>query len=167
MNLTVDNKQPLLIVIADDDEDDRFLTQKALRQCDFSHKLHFCEDGVELLDFLNNCLAQNPAVKTSKSCPVPSLILLDLNMPRKNGFETLAAIRKHPTMYYIPVIVFTTSHSEEDINRCYELGANAFLSKPASFEEMTSNIASLLSFWLNMAKLPTLKKHHPCLRSSE
>src|SRR6266404_8838458 len=114
----------IVILMAEDDADDRLLAQDALTECRLASDLHFVENGEELLDYLHRRgkYAQSPA-------PRPGLILLDLNMPRKDGREALREIKMDPDLRRIPVIVLTTSKADTDISQIYELGANSFIAK--------------------------------------
>src|SRR5205807_5292916 len=119
---------------ADDDDDDRLLAQDALRESKLEGDLRFVENGEELLDYLNHRgKYQNPA-----DAPRPALILLDLNMPRKDGREALREIKADPELKRIPVVVLTTSKAETDVGTIYELGANSFISKPFQFEALVN-----------------------------
>ncbi|MGZ5245543.1 MAG: response regulator [Flavitalea sp.] len=141
--------QKLFILIAEDDADDRFLLQTVFDERGYADKLEFVENGVELLDYLNQ--------KTGSSngdTEFPSFILLDLNMPKKDGREALKEIKQHPIYKKIPVIVFTTTKSEHEIRRCYELGANTYVVKPVSFEALIRVIDEIRSYWLNTAASP-------------
>src|SRR5262245_28951056 len=114
----------LQILIAEDDADDRFLLKTAFKQCGYSNIIKFVENGVELIHSLRNS-AENNTGET-----LPNLIMLDLNMPKKDGREVLQEIKEDKLLKKIPVIVFTTTKNENEINRCYELGANSYIVKP-------------------------------------
>ena len=134
-------KKTNLIVFADDDADDRLLLQEAFEENNLKCTLYFVEDGVELLDYLE----QNGTV--------PSLILLDINMPRKDGKQILQEIKSSIQWRHIPVIMFTTSKSQEDIRKCYDLGANSFIVKPSSFENLLSVTNIIGEYWMNTVSL--------------
>lgn len=134
-------KKTNLIVFADDDADDRLLLQEAFEENNLKCTLYFVEDGVELLDYLE----QNGTV--------PSLILLDINMPRKDGKQILQEIKSSIQWRHIPVIMFTTSKSPEDIRKCYDLGANSFIVKPSSFENLLSVTNIIGEYWMNTVSL--------------
>ena len=134
-------KKTNLIVFADDDADDRLLLQEAFEENNLKCTLYFVEDGVELLDYLE----QNGTV--------PSLILLDINMPRKDGKQILQEIKSSIQWRHIPVILFTTSKSPEDIRKCYDLGANSFIVKPSSFENLLSVTNIIGEYWMNTVSL--------------
>jgi len=123
------------ILIAEDDHDDRFLLKLAFEENGFNDRLCFMENGVDLLDALNTLL------KTRE--PLPHLILMDMNMPKKGGAETLTEIRKHPYLQHIPVVIFSTTVNVQEKNRCLELGANAYISKPDSYEKLIGTIAEI------------------------
>jgi CheY-like chemotaxis protein len=141
--------QKLFILIAEDDADDRFLLQTVFDERGYTDKLEFVENGVELLEFL-----QNKTDGNSSENNFPAFILLDLNMPKKDGREVLKEIKQHPLYKKIPVIVFTTTKSEHEIRRCYELGANTYVVKPVSFEALIKVIDEIRNYWLNTASTP-------------
>lgn len=137
----------LFILIAEDDADDRFLLQTVFEEKNFTERVHFVENGVELIDYLDKIAQTKPYV-------FPKIILLDLNMPKKDGREALKEIKQHPLYRKIPVIVFTTTKSEHEINRCYELGANTYIVKPVSFDKLIKVMEDLREYWLNTASIP-------------
>lgn len=139
--------RPMTILMADDDEDDRLLAKEAFAECGLDVDLHFVEDGEELLDYLHG---RGPWAES----PMPSLILLDLNMPRKDGRETLAAIRENPAFRRIPVLVITTSKAEEDVQRSYDLGVSSFLSKPTTYESLCVLAREITHYWFETVRLP-------------
>jgi len=139
----------VVILMADDDADDRLLAQDALAECQLATELHFVENGEELMDYLTR------RGKYSKAnAPRPSLILLDLNMPRKDGREALREIKMDPELKRIPVVVLTTSKADTDVSRIYELGANSFIAKPVAFDSLVNVMKILSSYWLNIVELP-------------
>ena len=142
-----------LILIADDDEDDRMLTKEAFDENFEEKEIRFVNDGVELLDYLRrkNKYA-NPA-----SSPRPSIILLDLNMPKMDGREALREIKSDPKLRTIPVVILTTSKAEQDIIKTYELGVNCFITKPVSFTVFLEVTRTLGHYWFDIVKLPNLK----------
>ncbi|MGD9155498.1 MAG: response regulator [Bacillota bacterium] len=142
--------QKNIILIADDDPDDRLLIKEAFEESNWTKPLHFVEDGVELLDYLFRRGKYADLVEE----PLPDLILLDLNMPRKNGIEALETIKSDPELKTIPIIVFTTSKAEEDILRSYNLGVNSFITKPVSFDLLVDLTRSLAKYWFEIVKLP-------------
>ena len=134
-----------IILIADDDDDDCYLVKSAFEDCKIENPLAFAQNGLEALDYLGTPqLGENNV----------GLIILDLNMPKMDGRETLKRLKESLTWRRIPVIVMTTSKALEDINSCYELGANCYITKPTSFDELSELVASVGSFWLRTAVLP-------------
>lgn len=138
---------PIVILLADDDEDDRMMTRKAFERHRLANDFHTVNDGEELLDFLRRR-------GTYKNAPRPGLILLDLNMPRKDGREALHEIKADPSLRTIPVVVLTTSSEEEDILRTYDLGANSYITKPVGFESLVKIVETLGAYWFQVVKLP-------------
>jgi len=142
--------KPITILMADDDPDDRLLAKEAFEESRLKNDLYFVEDGVELLDFLH----RRDKFSDAGSSPKPGLILLDLNMPRKDGREALEEIKSDPCLRRIPIVVLTTSSAEEDIIRSYELGVSAYIRKPVTFEGLTSVIRSTGTFFIEIVELP-------------
>lgn len=140
-------KSEPLVLMADDDEDDRLLMQDAFRRNKFERALHFVEDGEQLLDYLRR---RGPWA----DAPRPDLILLDLNMPRKDGREALREIKADPELRSIPVVVMTTSRAEADVQGSYEAGANSFIAKPANFESLQEVTRYLRDYWFKLVELP-------------
>src|SRR5690242_18555519 len=124
----------VVILMADDDADDRDMTREAFEASHLLNDLRFVVDGVELMDYLH----QKGKYSEPKSSPRPGLILLDLNMPKKDGREALAEIKADPRLADIPVIVLTTSKEEEDIHRSYMLHANSYITKPVTFQSLVA-----------------------------
>ncbi|MEL6923593.1 MAG: response regulator [Bacteroidota bacterium] len=143
-------KQPLTILIADDDEEDRLLTQEALQECEFPNVLVFAENGEEALDYL----MLRGKFSERKKHQLPHLILLDLNMPRKDGREVLTEIRSNPLLKSIPVVALTTSSAPEDIRKMYTLGVNSYITKPVTFDELVAAMRSLKQYWYDVVSLP-------------
>jgi CheY-like chemotaxis protein len=139
----------LQILIAEDDADDRYLIGTAFTEKGYSEKIDFVENGVELLSYLDNILLTNPDEKN-----LPCVILLDLNMPKKDGREALKELKQHPIFKKIPVIVFTTTKNEIEIKRCYELGANSYVVKPLTFDELLMVVENIRSYWFKTASIP-------------
>jgi len=142
--------KPVVILMADDDADDRLLAKDALAECRIPGELQFVENGEELLDYLlrRGSYAQPP------SLPRPGLILLDLNMPKKDGREALREIKAHPDLRKIPVVVLTTSKVDTDISEIYDLGANSFISKPVTFDALVNVMKVLGNYWCEVVELP-------------
>jgi CheY-like chemotaxis protein len=138
------------ILMADDDEDDRLLTRDALNESKVLNEFHSVEDGIELMRYLR----REAKYSDSERYPQPSLILLDLNMPRMDGREALALIKADPTLRSIPVIILTTSKAEEDMLRGYELGAASYITKPVTFEKLVELMKSLGRYWIEFVELP-------------
>lgn len=147
----MDHKSSVLIVIADDDADDRMLIEDAFRESRLANPLAFVEDGLELLDLLKSRgkYTDRPANQR------PGLILLDLNMPRMDGRTALSHIKSDPDLRRIPVVVLTTSKAEEDILRTYDLGVNSFISKPVTFDDLVEIVRTLGHYWFEIVELPT------------
>ncbi|GHO87368.1 response regulator [Dictyobacter formicarum] len=150
------NSSSIVILMADDDEDDILLTQKALKKGKLLNTLYSVSDGEELLDYL---LHRNKyADADASTAPLPGLILLDLNMPKKDGREALREIKNHPELRDIPIVVFTTSKAEEDIYRSYKLGVNSFITKPVTFEKLIEVMQALGKYWFEVVTLPGKSK---------
>ena len=145
------NKIPITILICDDDEDDRMLTQQALEGAHVSNDLRFVEDGEQLLDYLYQ--RGEFGGETGKA-PRPGLILLDLNMPKMDGREALKRIKDDPTLCDIPVVVLSTSRLDQDIIRSYQLGVNSFITKPVTFTGLVDAMNVLGRYWLEIVELP-------------
>lgn len=142
--------QPMVILYADDDPEDRMLAQEAFEESRITNELHFVENGEELIDYLKG----NNKYADRKKYPVPGLILLDLNMPKKDGKEALKDIKSDPELKTIPVVVLTTSSTEEDIHLTYDLGVSSFITKPVTFESLVDTIKTLGKYWFELVKLP-------------
>jgi CheY-like chemotaxis protein len=141
--------KPITILMADDDADDRMLTRDAMQESRLGNCIRFVEDGQELMDYL-----KRTDKYATEDAPRPGLILLDLNMPRKDGRQALQEIKSDPELRRIPVVVLTTSKTEEDILRTYDLGANSFITKPVTFERLVEIIRTLGTYWFNIVELP-------------
>ena len=138
------------ILMADDDPDDRLLAEKALHEYRLKNGIRFVEDGEELMDYLY----RRGKYSAPGAAPTPGLILLDLNMPRKDGREALAEIKRDPVLHKIPVVVLTTSKAEEDIVRAYDLGVNSYITKPVTFQGLAEVMKTLSIYWFEIVKLP-------------
>ena len=143
-------KTSIVILMADDDEDDILLTQKALHQGKLLNELYCVQDGEELLDYLFH---RGDYADVEKA-PRPGVILLDLNMPKKDGREALKEIKANTDLKDIPIVVFTTSKAEEDIYRSYKLGVNSFITKPVTFERLVEVMQMLGKYWFEIVTLP-------------
>ncbi len=142
--------KPITILYADDDAEDRMLVKEAWEESRLANELHFVEDGEELLEYLR----RQGAYANLNGTPLPGMILLDLNMPRKDGREALQEIKGDPRLRSIPVVVLTTSKAEEDILRAYDLGVNSFILKPVTFESLVEITKTLSKYWFEVVELP-------------
>jgi two-component system response regulator len=141
---------PVVILMADDDADDRQMTKEAFEKSHLANDLRFVEDGVELLDYLK----RRGKYTDPASSPRPGLILLDLNMPRKDGREALKEIKADPDLKTIRVVILTTSKAEEDIHRTYDLSAASYITKPVTFQALVEVVQTLGKYWLEIVELP-------------
>jgi CheY-like chemotaxis protein len=141
---------PISILIADDDQDDRLLIREAFEEAHLNNRLDFVENGIELLSYLR----RQGKYDDTKQYFSPSLVLLDLNMPLKDGREALMEIKRDLSLRHIPVIVLTTSKFEEDIIQSYNLGAAGFITKPVSFAGLVEAVSGLGEYWFEIVKLP-------------
>jgi len=144
---------PVPILMADDDEDDRMLTREALEESRLANPLYFVEDGQQLMDYLK----RRGRFADRRAFPDPGLILLDLNMPNKDGRETLLEIKADPVLRQIPIIVLTTSNTESDVLKSYNLGASSYITKPVEFEKLVEVIRSLGNYWFSIVELPPIE----------
>jgi CheY-like chemotaxis protein len=144
------HSRPVSILMADDDELDRRMVQKALAKSRLANELVCVKDGEELMDYL----LHRGEYADAQRFPRPGVLLLDLNMPRKNGQEALEEIRANPGLCSLPVVVLTTSEDEIDILRSYQLGANSYITKPVTFEALVEVIRSLGNYWFTIVELP-------------
>ena len=143
-------RSPITILLADDDEDDLQVVKEALQKNRLGNDIRTTGDGEELLDYL---LRRGRYTDPSGS-PRPGLILLDLNMPKKDGREALAEIKTNPDLRQIPIIVLTTSKAEEDVFRSYQLGVNSFITKPVTLAGLTESMQVLSQYWFEIVELP-------------
>jgi CheY-like chemotaxis protein len=139
--------RPVEILLVEDNPGDVRLTTEAFREARVCNRIHTVSDGVEAMAFLNR-------EGSYTNVPCPDLILLDLNLPRKDGREVLAAIKSDEKIKHIPVVVLTTSKAEEDIIRSYELQANCFVSKPVELDQFITTMKAVGDLWLAIVKLP-------------
>jgi len=151
MMMQDNHKIPITILICDDDEDDRMLTQQALEDAHISNELRFVEDGEQLLDYLYQ---RGQFSGETGAAPRPGLILLDLNMPKMDGREALQRIKSDATLIDIPVVVLTTSGLDADVIRSYRLGVNSFITKPVTFSGLVEAMNVLGRYWLEIVELP-------------
>ncbi|WP_018982040.1 response regulator [Salinimonas chungwhensis] len=148
--MTAKEALPINILMADDDEDDRLLTLDALKESRVLNNLFCVEDGVELLEFLR----REGKYSDPADSPRPSLILLDLNMPRMDGREALQEIKSDPALRSIPVVILTTSKEEEDMLRGYDLGCASYITKPVNFDGLVDLMRALGRYWIEFVELP-------------
>jgi CheY-like chemotaxis protein len=142
--------QSIIILMADDDADDRYLAADALKEARLKNEMRFVSDGEELLEYLQ-CRGQYADPNTA---PRPGLILLDLNMPRKDGREALQEMKQDPNLRRIPVVVLTTSKAEEDILQSYDMGVSGYITKPVSFEGLIEVMRIIGRYWFEIVELP-------------
>jgi CheY-like chemotaxis protein len=142
--------RPITILLVDDDDEDLQMTKEALRESRLGNDLRTAQDGEELMDYLLRRGHYSDAAES----PKPGLILLDLNMPKKDGREALAEIKANPDLRKIPVIVLTTSKAEEDIFRTYDLGVNSFITKPVTFSGLVEAMRVVSQYWFEIVELP-------------
>jgi len=147
------NGSPATILLVEDNEGDARLAKEALKDGKINNELHHVKDGVEAMQYLKREGAFN-----ADNAPRPDIILLDLNMPRMDGRETLEAINQIPNLASIPIIILTTSQNEEDIVRSYDLNANCFITKPVDFDQFIYMVHSIKEFWLTVVSLPHVKE---------
>ncbi len=144
------NLEPITILMADDDPDDRLLVEDAFEEVQLENAFAFVEDGEQLMDYLH----QRGAYRELAGSPPPGLILLDLNMPKKDGRQALREIKEDPDLRSIPVVILTTSQAEEDILRSYNLGANSFIVKPVTFDKLVDIIRKVTNYWFQIVRRP-------------
>jgi CheY-like chemotaxis protein len=143
--------KPITILYADDDAEDRMLVRDAWAENRLANQLHFVEDGEELMDYLR----RRGQYTHLAGEPLPGMILLDLNMPRKDGREALQEIKADPRLRSIPVVILTTSKADEDILRAYDLGVNSFILKPVTFDSLVEITRTLSKYWFEVVELPS------------
>ena len=146
-------KNSIVILMADDDEDDRLMAKEAFSEVKLLNSFYTVNDGEELMDYLY----RRGKYSDPSTSPRPGLILLDLNMPKKDGREALKEIKADPNLRTIPVVVLTTSKAEEDILRSYDLGVNSFIVKPVTFESLVEVMKTLAKYWFEIVELPPVK----------
>ncbi|HCK20993.1 MAG TPA: response regulator [Bacteroidetes bacterium] len=151
--MIADNAEIMNVLLVEDNPGDIRLTQEAFKEGTVPKELHVVKDGVEALEFLR---------KQGKFAlsPTPDIILLDLNLPRKDGREVLAEVKTDEVLRFIPVIVLTTSDSEQDITKAYSLYANCFITKPVDLDQFIFIIRQIEIFWFQVIKLPNINKQH-------
>jgi CheY-like chemotaxis protein len=145
-----EKKRSVVILMADDDEDDRLMAKEAFAEVKLLNDFHTVEDGEELMDYLH----RRGNYADPRFSPRPGIILLDLNMPKKDGREALKEIKADPLLRHIPIVVLTTSKAEEDILRSYDLGVNSFIVKPVTFDQLIDIMKTLTKYWFEIVELP-------------
>jgi CheY-like chemotaxis protein len=150
MNFDSSGLHPIEILLVEDNPGDVDLTREALEEAKVSNRLHVMEDGAKALDFLHKR-------GDYAAAPRPDLILLDLNLPKKDGRQVLAEIKSITELAQIPVVILTTSDADEDILRAYQLHANCYVTKPVNFAQFLKVIKTIEDFWLTVVKLPKRK----------
>lgn len=148
--MTAASTPPFVLLIAEDDPDDRLLVSEALEGTRLGQAIRFVADGEELMDYLR----RRGRYRDPETAPAPRLVLLDLNMPRKDGREVLAEIKADPALRHLPVVAFSTSRADADVRDCYALQANGFISKPPGFRELVETMRRLELYWLDTVTLP-------------
>ena len=141
---------PVKVLLADDDPEDRQLTQNAFIENRLVNELDCVEDGEELMEYLH----RRGRYSKLQNVPLPQLILLDLKMPRKDGYEALKEIRADPDLRRIPIVILSTSAAEGDIQLSYDLGANSYVTKPATFESLMELVKIINHYWFEVVKVP-------------
>ena len=144
--------KPVTILLADDDAEDRELARDALQDSKLANEMRFVVDGQDLIDYLRR---QGRYADPAVDAPRPGIILLDLNMPKKDGREALAEIKADDSLRRIPVVVLTTSNDEQDVLRSYDLGVNSFITKPVTFAGLVEAMSAWSRYWFELVELPT------------
>lgn len=145
------NKNPYLLVVEDSDEDFSALERVLDRHCNFKVNLQRCLDGDEAIDFMNS-----EGDYCDRPKHLPSLMLLDLNLPGTDGREVLKQIKNNPNQRSVPIVVFTTSSNPKDVETCYQFGANSYVIKPMDVRHLKTSICSMVEYWFEVARLPEL-----------
>jgi CheY-like chemotaxis protein len=140
------------MLMVEDDDNDVFFFERALKQAEITHPFYRVRNGEEAIAYLRG---EGP-YRDRAQFPQPRFLLLDLKMPRKNGFEVIEWVRQQPGLRRLPIVVFSSSREYPDVNRAYELGANTYLVKPVKFEELVEMVKALHAFWLGFAEQPTI-----------
>ncbi len=153
--MSSESRRPITILMAEDDPEDAMLVRDALAEARLTNELHCVSDGQELMDYLR----RQGRYTQPLSAPRPGVILLDLNMPRKDGREALQEIRADPALRAIPVVVLTTSTAEEDILRSYGMGANSYITKPVTLQKLVDIMKLIGRYWFEIVELPSTGEH--------
>jgi CheY-like chemotaxis protein len=149
--------QPFDILLVEDNPADVEITIEAFRRSHKGNRVFVCRDGEEALDFL----FRRSQFARAGAAPRPDLILLDLNLPKKNGAEVLEQVKINLNMKDIPVVILTTSDRDEDVSRCYKVGANSYLTKPVQFDDCLKLVEQIQQYWLQVSKPPPKSKPAP------
>jgi CheY-like chemotaxis protein len=144
-------RKPITILLADDDDEDREFTREALQNAHLANEMKFTVDGQDLMDYLRH---EGIYADGTVDAPRPGVILLDLNMPKKDGREALAEIKADESLRRIPVVVLTTSNDEQDVFRSYDLGVNSFITKPVTFGGLVEAMSAWSRYWFELVELP-------------
>ena len=144
-------QRPITILVADDDPDDRQMTEDALREARLANDVRFVADGVELIDYLR----RRGDYASAADAPRPGFVLLDLNMPRMDGREALEVIKADVELRRIPVVILTTSRAEEDVYRSYDLGVAGYIAKPVTFDGLVTAMKDIGRYWFELVELPS------------
>ncbi len=148
--MKVSDGYKLKILMVDDNEDDFETVKRAANKVDFPCELHWCDSGEECINFLHNCLED----EKHGASTMPNIIFMDINMPGLDGKQTLMRIKQNKQLCAIPVLMFTTSASEKDINECYGIGANSYITKPHSYNDLVKIFEVVDRYWMNVSSLP-------------
>jgi CheY-like chemotaxis protein len=147
--MTTDGTRSIVVLMAEDDEEDRMMVRDAMAEAAAGVDLRYVENGEELLDYL-----RNHGRWAGVDAPTPGLVLLDLNMPRKDGREALREMKADPALRALPVIILTTSREEDEVARGYNLGANSFVQKPVTFDGLVTLMRTIGLYWFDTVQLP-------------
>ena len=139
--------QPLEILLVEDNLGDARLIMETMKDGNIQNRMHLAKDGLKGLEYLRSCLQEGGS-------PLPNLVLLDLNLPRMDGWEVLQAIKSDPALKHLPVVILTSSEASEDVRRTYDLSANCYLTKPVGLKTFENMVLSLEHFWSNPVQLP-------------
>jgi CheY-like chemotaxis protein len=147
--MSLESRKSMTLLCAEDDADYRLLTRRALKASRLENDVRFVEDGVELMDYLH----RRGKYSEPGTAPTPGLILLDLNLPRKDGREALEEIKRDPDLRRIPVVILTTSSAEEDVMKTYSLGASSYIRKPVNMTGLVDIMSTLGHYWFDIVEL--------------
>lgn len=150
----MDNESKHVILIVEDSDEDFYTTKRAFNKSNVANKIYRCSDGDEALRYLK----QTDEFQELKNAPIPNIILLDLNLPKKNGRELLKIIKKDPKLMRIPIVILTTSLDTSDVDECYGLGANSYIKKPVDLDKFMNSIKLLEDYWFEIVVLPKVER---------